>query len=91
MTSILNIQKKIDPKLTANHWQLYSDMKGAKGAAHKLNIALKKAVNAKDSDPKSVTLAMQPVFESLADFGATDTAVREEFGYVLTKIYGYAY
>jgi hypothetical protein len=88
MYKALNASVKINPTFTNDYWQLYSSKGGYKSAVKKLNSALQKAVNAKDSTRFSVSAAMQPVFRELEDFGASDTEPRELFYTVLDQIYG---
>jgi hypothetical protein len=87
----LNLNPHINPELTARDWELYSSMAGSKGAARKLNKALKDAVNSKGSTPQSVVMAMHPVMRELANFGADDTEPRYHLQAIIQKVYGYTY
>ena len=58
----LNIKTHIDPKFSAQEWQLYSSVPGGAAAARALNKALKVAVNAKGSTPSSVMSSVRAVF-----------------------------
>jgi hypothetical protein len=58
---------KVKLSLTADQWQLYADMPGAKAAARKINSEVAKALNKGD---------IKAAYESLRkfrQFGATDT------------------
>jgi hypothetical protein len=87
----LNIQTKINPELTAHDWELYSDKPGVKGVAKKINAALRKAVNKKDSTPQTVSMEMRPVLSSFSNFGADDTEPRYHLAMIIRKVYGYEY
>ena len=61
---------KVKLSLTANQWQLYADMPGAKAAARKINSEVAKALNKKDIEGAYKAL------ENFQKFGATDTEPR---------------
>ena len=88
MTYKLNMRVKIDPKLTAKDWELYSDMKGVGEVARNMNSVLKSAVNAKDSTPLSVTQEMHKVMREFSSFGAYDTEPCATLRHILRKVYG---
>ena len=88
MFKALNASVRINPTFTNDYWQLYSSKGGYKSAVRKLNSALKKAVNEKDSTRFSVRNSMIPVFIQLCEFGAQDTEPREFFYSILDQIYG---
>ena len=91
---------KIDPKLTADQWQLYSfddEPKLAaksKLAARAINTALKKAVNNMDSSLPEVDQwntaykAVKIVMNRYSECGATDTEPRYVLSDILDELYG---
>jgi hypothetical protein len=96
----LNKTFKIDPKITADQWQLYSfddEPKLAaksKLAARALNTALKKAVNNVDpSLPEvdqwnTVYKAVAVVMHRYSECGATDTEPRYVLADILDELFG---
>ena len=60
--------------LTANEWDLYSDMKGANLAARRLTAAMKKAI---DAPKRKIAIEiMSKALEADSKYGAADTEPR---------------
>jgi hypothetical protein len=83
----LNKTIKIDPKFTAEEWQLYTTGMKCTRAANALNAALKRLVNANGSTDMSVAFGMGQVLEKYSKFGANDSEPRWMLQDILTQVY----
>lgn len=83
----LNPTVKIDPKFTAEDWQLFTVSMNCNPAARKLNTALRQAVNKKGSTAFEVRVAMCPVMMELSEFGANDSEPQWLLAKVLDEVY----
>jgi hypothetical protein len=83
----LNPTVKIDPKFTADDWQLFTASMNCNGAARKLNTTLRQAVNKKGSTAFEVRLEMHPVMRELSKFGANDSEPQWLLASVLDEVY----
>lgn len=88
MRYTLNKTVHIDPKLSANEWQLYSSMEGVKSVARDLNRRLKKLVNAKDSTRSVVEKEMMAFMYTYATYGAYDSEPRWVLMDIMDDVYG---
>lgn len=90
----LNKRVTIDPKFSADEWELYSfsDDPGRaqklKEAAVALNKALKTAVNKKGSTRVDVDIATRKVMLKYSDCGARDIETLNFVFDILDEIYG---
>lgn len=71
---------KVKLSLTADQWQLYADMPGAKAAARDINLTVAKALNNGDIEGAYKAL------EDFRQFGATDTEPRNVLQYIIEKM-----
>lgn len=79
----------VSAKLTADEWELYSDMDGAEAAAEELNKELEFAVRAYETrewvEKKMLSFMGMKEFR---EFGASDTEPRAVLADILDNIYG---
>ena len=69
----LNISVKINPKFTADDWQLYTASMDCQPAVDALNEALKLAVNTDGSTVDSAREYVFGIMRQFAEYGAYDT------------------
>jgi hypothetical protein len=88
---MLNLNKtvvvKIDPKFSANDWQLYTASMPCKRAANALNSNLKKLVNTKGSTVDSVRSGMSSTMAKYSKFGAYDSEPIWFLDHILNQVY----
>jgi hypothetical protein len=85
----VHVEKKatVTLSLTADQWDIYSHMPGARDAAMKLNNAVETAINESDS-AKEARVKIEPTFKELDEFGTRDGECLYTLDCILDAAYG---
>lgn len=83
---IIGRSAQVSVNLTAEQWQLFSDMALSHQAAVALNLAAQFALSA--SDRETAWERMRPAMDTYMDCGASDTEPRAVFSEMLDEVFG---
>jgi hypothetical protein len=86
----VTISKHIRLDLTAEDWDLYTNMKGSSNAANFLNLNVAQVLNTTE-DFREAVRACNKFMDRMSEYGASDTEPMHMLGKIISKFYEVEY